>query len=709
MTTESSEMLGMEGDMNIPELQRDLQRKYKNVGREIESMWRAFSPKQRETAMRETVGDGKVLRNSRDPGLGGLNGFLSDWNLEDMTSTPNFFLDRLKFRVDNDLHRQLFEGPNGTPGDRQLARTSAMRMRASAPKDKWVAFLDLGKDYGGWLKVNGAEGRRSIESMAALSGLFLPAHEGQPVLWRQMITLGHYNHLMEEILELGSSAQVKKKAPAKAYKDTTNALANLSIDPKPLKASISTVIAQAVEQKLASEDYLELLRGEPVVLHQAVQKTNCSRPELVPDELGRILPLITDIYISRAFFEVISTALQVIVTWDYIVRLVHMLDGLEDKVKRTLLIQELSKVCHLEYRRAQIAFQCEMSLRPGVAGSKFRRITSGGHSRVAIKGKPSDVTTTDPQLHYILRLCHTDTNHKDAVQWIQKLDEHNTQHADDRQRLSETQVFALGDLAIIVSFMHSLSSCLTMASRSTKAGVFFTGRIDRLNEELSQYKAEADFGDHLVPMDSILKPQAASNALKALDDYMVERSGAKMGSLYDGMLDECLEDIEQKYADAKSYLQKDMKTNAPSPTGEKASTSFRARERREKEKTRPATASTHEITPLAPQDPQTPLAPSSHFKVKASTALVFDTLFTKSESRGSVSWTDFVAAMAELGFSVTPKGGSIFTFNPPETMVAGSITLHRPHASDVEGWKLLWIARRLRKKYGWSAETFRVD
>ncbi|KAI7459415.1 hypothetical protein KC357_g9170 [Hortaea werneckii] len=238
--------------------------------------------------------------------------------------------------------------------------------------------------------------------------------------------------------------------------------------------------------------------------------------------------------------------------------------------------------------------------------------------------------------------------------------------------------------------------------------LFFTGRVDKLNEELSQYKAEADFGDYLVPVDSILKPSVANNALRALDDYVVERSGARMGSLYDGMLDECLEDIDQKYASAKSRLQKDGKSVAPSPTGEKASTSFRAQERREKAKTRPATASTHEITPLAPQEPETPPAPSSYFKVKASTASVFDTLFTKSESRGSVSWTDFVAAMAEVGFSVTPKGGSIFTFNPPRAMVADPITLHRPHASDIEGWKLLWIARRLRKKYGWSAETFKV-
>ena len=205
-----------------------------------------------------------------------------------------------------------------------------------------------------------------------------------------------------------------------------------------------------------------------------------------------------------------------------------------------------------------------------------------------------------------------------------------------------------------------------------------------------------------------MKPSVANNALRALDDYVVERSGARMGSLYDGMLDECLEDIEQKYASAKSRLQKDGKSVAPSPTGEKASTSFRAQERREKAKTRPATASTHEITPLAPQGPDTHPAPSSHFKVKASTASVFDTLFAQFEFRGSVSWAEFVAAMAELGFSVTPKDGSIFTFDPPETMVAGSITLHRPHASDIEGWKLLWIARRLRKKYGWNAETFEV-
>lgn len=63
--------------------------------------------------MRASVGDGKVLKTARDPGTGMLTGakdFCPDWNLEDITSSPDFFLDRLKFRVEADLQTQHFEG-----------------------------------------------------------------------------------------------------------------------------------------------------------------------------------------------------------------------------------------------------------------------------------------------------------------------------------------------------------------------------------------------------------------------------------------------------------------------------------------------------------------------------------------------------------------------------------------------------------------------
>ncbi|KAK5712037.1 hypothetical protein LTR15_012106 [Elasticomyces elasticus] len=535
-------MLEAESDPNIPELQRDLQRKYRNVGSKVENIWRNFTPKQRKKAIRETVGDGKVLRNSRDPGLGGLREITPDWNLEDMMSTPDFFLDRLKFRVDTDLHHQQLKGVHGEPGDREIIRVAAQRRQRRAPDGggKWAMFIDLGKDYGQWMEANGPEGRQSLEAMVTSAPLVvIPANEAVPLITRQTTTFIFYNHLIEEILDLGSNSRAKNTSGRKSTKETADAMAKLTITPKPLKACISEVVAQADEQRVASEDYLELLRSEPVVLNQAVNVTNFSRPELVQDDRGRILPMLADKYLSIAFFEVVSDAVKIIFTWDYILRLIRLLDGLIDKVKRPLLIQELSNTCHLEYRRAQTAFRRQMSKTMGVAGKCFRRITTGETSRVAIKGQPSDFTLADPQLHYILRLCHPDTNHVNAAQWIQKLDDHNILHADDLKRLDDDQVFALA---------------------RRKTGLLFTGRTIELDAELAQFKADADFADYLVPTDNLLEPDAAANALRALDELFVEHAGTDLGSLYEDLLSGCLDDIEKKFSHVKLRLEAVDKT-----------------------------------------------------------------------------------------------------------------------------------------------------
>lgn len=308
-------------------------------------------------------------------------------------------------------------------------------------------------------------------------------------------------------------------------------------------------------RRSAYELYLRLEAGtEPVVLNHAANMANHSRPELVPDDRGRILPMFTDRYISIACFEIMSNAVKVIVTWEYIVRLVRMLEGLDDKVKWPLIVQELSNTCHLEYRRAQAEFRRQMTTDRDARC--FRRITTGDTSKIAIKGQPSDYTVSDPRLHYILRLCHPDTNHTNAAQWIQKLDDHNTRHTDDLQRLMEGQVLALGDLAIIVSFMHTLSTSLAMVPGSKKLGLLFTGRTAELDIELAQYKVEADFGDHLVPANTLLEPGVAANALGALDEFVVERAGTSLGSLYKDMLHDCLKDPEKKYRDTKRSLEK---------------------------------------------------------------------------------------------------------------------------------------------------------
>ena len=63
--------------------------------------------------------------------------------------------------------------------------------------------------------------------------------------------------------------------------------------------------------------------------------------------------------------------------------------------------------------------------------------------------------------------------------------------------------------------------------------------------------------------------------------------------------------------------------------------------------------------------------------------------------------------MTDLGFSVVPKVGSIYTFIPlKDVAVQRDLTLHRPHQSFIEGPRLLVYSRRLKRVYGWDDSTF---
>lgn len=246
---------------------------------------------------------------------------------------------------------------------------------------------------------------------------------------------------MEEILELGSETRIKEAPPKKANEALVTAISNLTIQPAPLKSSYAEVRNQAMESKNALEDYLLLLRSEPIVLDQAVNAAYWSRAELVADDRGRILPAITDRHLSAALFEAVVTTVKMIATWDFILQIIQLLDGETDKVKRALISQELSNTCHLEYRRAQESFKRNVAPQAHVASKRFKRITDNatGQSKISMKGQPADCTVSDPQLHYTLRLCHPDTSPVAAVQWIQKLDDHNALHDEDRKRLSEAE------------------------------------------------------------------------------------------------------------------------------------------------------------------------------------------------------------------------------------------------------------------------------
>lgn len=108
------------GPLDVQELYHDLGRKHRNVGSKVDAIWRKFTPMQRAKAMKESTGDGLVLKHSRDRRLGELYRYIPEYNLQDMTSKPEHFLNVFKFRASIPLYQQLYEGASEGLADREL-------------------------------------------------------------------------------------------------------------------------------------------------------------------------------------------------------------------------------------------------------------------------------------------------------------------------------------------------------------------------------------------------------------------------------------------------------------------------------------------------------------------------------------------------------------------------------------------------------------
>lgn len=309
-----------------------------------------------------------------------------------------------------------------------------------------------------------------------------------------------------------------------------------------------------------------------------------------------------------------------------------------------------------------------------------------------------------------------DTSAKQSVEWLKKLAEFNKSDPTAQDRLLERETDALSDLVVVAGFIQDLSTAIPMPPLSRKKGQMFVSRSHDLEAELHDLKNQVDLLDFASPIDNLLEPGMAEGALRKLDQFVIDKVGTKMGFLYGDLVQDCLALLESQCQQAKTRMEQAKAREKqehrmdwiPIPVLPPQPREKGVEERRQKEKTRPAHSSIYDLTPAAAEPAAEEAPPSQTFKVGPSTAGVFSTLFDKTQSRGSVNWVDFEAAMAELGFSVLPKFGSVYTFLPPKSMGTRSATVHRPHKSRIEGYSLLIFARRLKRVYGWGTKTFEV-
>ena len=724
----------MEASANSPDtlkqLHLNLLRKYQLHAAKIREIWPTFDRARRAEALKAGSARGKLLKHSKDAPLGNVYKMLPEWSLQDWTEPgSNCLLEILEHRATKSLHDQYLTGPHGRAGDAGVIFESirTQNLRHVQPfRHSFTLFLSA-EQYGQSFTAKDAAAYRS--TMAGLSsavdaGQCVPQSTGELILTRQTYFMNLLDQVIDDILDLGSTTRDRKRPREKDAKAAQDALAKLSMDQKPEIASVGDLLTASRDYKSYFDDGIAMLYNEPAALAHELNLRVFTQPELVKDEKGRTLIAHTDKHISSVFFEMVHSAIATTARWSYISLLLELLlESDTEKSLRLELLQHLSDTCHAEFVCSQKLLKRYLS-GPCCSGEKyFRRVSNtydNGVARVNQKMNPYNLPPGNAQLNYFLQLCHPSTNASKAADRIKKLDDLWRSFPTERDSFGEAELDALDNLTIIVSFIQSLSASLKLPPTSQAKRRLFVTRAAALDAEMDLLRHQADLSPYASPIDNLLEPGVAHEALESLNKFIVDEAGATPGSLYQDLVDTCIADIQKEYQRKRDVLKGNVEPAAevssfvalPGAATTDPESKFIIQQRREKEKTRPAHSSFWDV---APQVESTTPIPDSEpprvFSVKRSTLAVFSTIFSKEENQGSVSWSSFVSAMTDLHFSVVPNSGSIFTFVPPvdDELNPRRLTVHRPHKSRFEGYRLRFFARRLSRVYGWGRASFQSN
>ncbi|KAI8942788.1 hypothetical protein NX059_000831 [Plenodomus lindquistii] len=704
----------------VRNLHQDLVHKFQRHDSRIEEMWRSLGQKERESILRDASVDRSVLADPHDTSLGHVCRLIPEWNLRDLTPpSSDILLDILKYRATTPLTEQYISGVDGAVGDYEHIVNSMRRhdfrfADASNYKDCYTLFLEE-EQYGKSYKITPGNKDEVLTNMkpAIEAGLVVPQAIGELVLMRQNYLLQLLNIVIEDIFDAASTTRSKTTRPIRAVDVATAALATLSFHSPPTKLGISDLADSSQEQKSSWEDYITLISTEPTVLSHEVNLWFFTRPELVGDERGRSMPVHTDKYISGAVLDAVHGAVKATATWNYISKILGLLDRSTDRRFRVMVLQELSNTCYLELTRAQALFTRSVSAFSG--GNRwFERkstVRKDGVVRVSMKRNPDSLMIENPQLYYMLRLCQDGLDWSRCIQWLQKLEDLHRAHPLEKDKMYEREFSSLGDLAVIVTFLQSLSQVVKLPAANMTLRNSFLLRVSDLEIKIGRLKEELNLDDFAIPIGNLLEPGMASGALLSLDCHVHEKMGKKLGFLYEELVNDSVASLHKWYHESRVKASETEAVYVVPTIPEISESSIR--QRREKERTRPANSSAFTIVHEAADSTlsRAPLAPPQpKIEVKAATFDVLSSLLSRSSTaRGSISWDSFVAAMTDVGFSVIPKVGSIYTFVPPEKMtVRRKCTLHRPHKSCIEGVVLLTYSRRLKRVFQWDESTFIV-
>ncbi|KAB5535289.1 hypothetical protein GE09DRAFT_1250423 [Coniochaeta sp. 2T2.1] len=730
----------------LKELHKDLRLHFELHRSQIETIWNSFDKKKREECLSSTSKTGEILKHDHDTSVGG--GFVClitpEWNLEDIAhGGPEYMLNILRHRATKSLTEQLWEGANGQRGGEQalsqitvdllqgkekltttipdypviftsIMKGSLRSVRAEEwDRDKLYTSFQDGDHYGETFKYDPQTFERFRPSF--------PLCKGESILWRKFRMIKFLTYMVRRILAEGQAVD-SRELPHDSPDDIaslTATLSTLSTDDKsiPKDEILPYLVASTSDQASWLESCVDSVYNDPAVLTGAFNAWFDSRPGLVPEVNGNKWPLHTSKYFSPAFFGAVHEAVKESAIWELISALTELLQSTTDKDHRKMIAYDLSDICFLEYRRSQR--NLTRHVQTGAASECFYRtsevLDDAGNARVAMRYSPEELTIFRPQLHYLLRLCHQKTTPSDAIDWPNRLGSLHSSAPELQQKLRVSEFEALLSLASITGVIKDLSSIIDLPVGSESHPKGFRSRLQKAEAQLNEIGEKVDLRKYIWPISNLTDPTVAKAALQGLEDAAQPIMGRTIREVYSDLVSETLANLEARYEKINGLAKKDTASDQQWASSSSQATSPSSRvpqsQRRSKEKTRPSSAPTLTAPPERAADAEaaaeTPPSVPDVFQVSRSTWEVFNNILNRSEAHGPVNWDDFKSAMAELGFAIHPRFGSVYRFIPPQSMnTTRPLTVHDPHKSKIEGRKKSHLRRRLQKVYEWEIENF---
>jgi hypothetical protein len=245
---------------------------------------------------------------------------------------------------------------------------------------------------------------------------------------------------------------------------------------------------------------------------------------------------------------------------------------------------------------------------------RLSNVSKDGALRISMKCTPESLTVDNPQLHYMLRLCQDDKLVRISLVASEARDLYRS-HPLEINKMVEREFDALGELAVIVTFIQSLSSVAQIPEVRSRMGHMFVSGYSNLENELRQPKADVNFGEFAILINNLLEPGMASGALTTLDQYLLEKLGTKDGFLYQDLVDDSVSNIYHCYEQqkAKSTKAKADYLTPAAPEGPQRRFSNAGRRRRRGQPIHLYTVS-HPKLPCPSSLTNNPLISSKHWK-----------------------------------------------------------------------------------------------